>query len=96
MMLETYDIEKVIECLKEGDDDELAKYMGNSLEKPALTFVPEIQNIKDQLRNLGFKIVLMSGSGSSVFALSTNKKLINTAFKQIKGDYTVIKTSVLK
>ena len=96
MKLDTYDIEKVIKCLEDGNDEELAKCIGNSLEKPALTFVPEIKNIKDQLKNLGFKIVLMSGSGSSVFALSTNKKLINTAFKQIKGDYTVIKTSVLK
>lgn len=94
--LETYDVDKVIECLKDGNDDELVKYIGNALEKPAVTFVPEINVIKDKLKAFGLKIVLMSGSGSSVFALSTDKKLINTAFKEIQGDYTVIKTKVLK
>ena len=94
--LDTYDVDKVIECLKEGNDDELVKYIGNALEKPALTFVPEIETIKEKLKAFGLKIVLMSGSGSSVFALSTDKKLINNAFKEIQGDYTVIKTKVLK
>lgn len=96
MELETYDIDKVIACLENGDDEELANCIGNALEKPALTFAPAISEIKDKLKALGLKIVLMSGSGSSVFALSTDKKLINTAFNDIEGDYTVIKTRVIK
>lgn len=96
MKLETYNVEKVIQCLNDGNDDELAKCIGNALEKPALKFVPEINEIKEKLKAFGLKIVLMSGSGSSVFALSTDKKLINKAFKEIQGEYTVIKTKVIK
>lgn len=96
MELDTYDVDKVVESLKNGDDEMLAANIGNSLEKPAVTFVPEINVIKEKLKAFGLKIVLMSGSGSSVFALSTDKKLINKAFKEIEGDYTVIKTKVLK
>lgn len=96
MELDVFDIEKVIECLKNGDDDGLAESIGNSLEKPALTFAPEVSEIKDKLKAFGLKIVMMSGSGSSVFAMSTDKKLINKAFNEIEGDYSVIKTRVLK
>jgi 4-diphosphocytidyl-2C-methyl-D-erythritol kinase len=78
--LDTYDVDKVIEALKNGDDELLEQSIGNALEKPALELLPEIQNIKDELKSLGCKIVLMSGSGSSVFAMSTDKKLIKNAF----------------
>ena len=94
--LKTYDVDKVVQCLKDGDDDELANCIGNALEEPALEYVPEINEIKEKLKSFGLKIVLMSGSGSSVFALSTDKKLINKAFKEIEGDYTVIKTKIIK
>ena len=94
--LDVFDIDKVVECLKNGDDDTLASCIGNSLEKPAKTFVPEISQVEEKLKAFGLKVVLMSGSGSSVFALSTDKRLINKAFKEIEGDYTVIKTKVLK
>ena len=80
--LETYDVDKVIEALKNGDDELLEKSFGNALEKPALELLPEIQNIKDELKSLGCKLVLMSGSGSSVFAMSTDKKIIKEAFNK--------------
>ena len=94
--LDVYDVEKVIDCLKNGDDEELAKSIGNALEKPALKFVPEIADIEKTLRDFGFKIVMMSGSGSSVFAMSTDKNLVNNAFKTIEGNFKVIKTKVLR
>jgi 4-diphosphocytidyl-2-C-methyl-D-erythritol kinase/energy-coupling factor transport system substrate-specific component len=68
------DVELVKKALEEGDDDLLAKSIFNSLEAPAISLVPEIQVIKDKLFTAGLKIVQMSGSGSSVFALSTDKK----------------------
>lgn len=94
--LDVFDVEKVIECLKNGDDEGLANNIGNSLEKPALQFVPEIADIEQRLKDFGFKIVMMSGSGSAVFALTTDKNLVNNAFKTIEGNFQVIKTKVLK
>ena len=58
--------------------------------------VPEIQSIKEQLKNLGFKIVMMTGSGSAVFALSTDKKLIKLGAKKLEDKYNVIITKVIK
>jgi len=96
MKLDVYDIDKVIEALKEGNDENLIKYMGNSLEKPAISTVPEIQDIKNLLFAKGFKIVQMSGSGSSIFALSTDKELVKKVYKELEDDYLVFKTKVIK
>ena len=73
--------------------------IGNSLEETSISLLEEIQTIKDEMKNLDLKIVLMSGSGSSVFAMSTDKKLIKKAYKYFLKkyeDYDVEFTSVLK
>jgi len=62
------DIDKLITNLKYGRSiDGLLK---NSLEEPAFKLCPDIKKIKDYLINKGLKNVLMSGSGSTVFAIS--------------------------
>jgi len=97
MKLNIYDIDKVIECLKEGNDEELVNYIGNSLEAPAESLVPEINSVLTKMKALGLNISGMSGSGSCCFALSTDKSLIKKAAKQFDDDlYTVITTKVLK
>lgn len=90
------DIDTVVKALKEGDDDLLAESMGNSLEDAAMSLVPEIKQIKEALRNMGLKIVMMSGSGSAVFALSTDASLIKKAAKQLEDKYLVEITKVIK
>lgn len=77
------DVDKVVEALRIGDDDMLAEYMGNSLQPSAIELVPEIQTIIDYLKEQGLKLVMMSGSGSSVFALSTDKSILKRIQKQI-------------
>ena len=77
------DVDKVVEALRTGDDDMLAEYMGNSLQPSAIELVPEIQTIIDYLKEQGLKLVMMSGSGSSVFALSTDKSILKRIQKQI-------------
>ena len=90
------DIDTVVKALKEGDDDLLAESIGNSLEDAAISLVPEIKQIKDTLKASGLKIVLMSGSGSAVFALSTEQSLIKKVAKQLEDKYTVEVTKVIK
>lgn len=80
--LPVYNIDAVVKALEDGDEETLAKEVGNALEKPSINFLPEIEDIKNELKSHGFKIVLMSGSGSSVFALSTDKKLVKKVFKK--------------
>lgn len=88
-------VDDVIKALKEGDDDLLAASIGNSLEEAAIKLVPEIQQIKQTLFDRGFKIVLMSGSGSTVFALSTDSSLIKKVAKELDDHYFVEVTKVI-
>ena len=90
------DIDSVVKALKEGDDDLLAEVMGNSLEEAAMSLVPEIKEIKDKMKELGLKLVLMSGSGSTVFALSTDASLLKKAAKEFENKYVVELTKVKK
>lgn len=97
--LKTYDVEKVIKALQEGDDDLLAENIGNSLEDVSINLLPLVKEIKDEIKSLGFKIVLMSGSGSCVFALSTDRRAIKDAFNHFfekYPDYVVEMTKVRK
>ena len=96
---ETYnpvDIDTVVQALKDGDDDLLAQSIGNSLEEAAISLVPEIAQIKEALKAAGLKIVMMSGSGSAVFALSTDQSLIKKVAKQLEDKYVVEVTKVIK
>ena len=89
-------VDTVVKALKEGNDELLANSIFNVLEESSLEIVPEIQNIKDELKEIGFKIVLMSGSGSSVFALTTDKKLIKQANKKLENKYYTTTAKILK
>lgn len=91
-----HNVDTVIKALEEGDDDLLAKSIFNVLEDSSIELVPEIQTVKDELKELGFKIVMMTGSGSAVFALSTDKKLIKQGAKKLDNKYNVIITKVMK
>lgn len=50
---------------KEGEED---MYV-NDLEPPAFACIPELRTLKDRLGGLGFDVVSMSGSGTSLFCI---------------------------
>ena len=96
MDLPVGDVEKVKEALETGNDDLLAESIFNALEGPAISIVPEIQVIKNKLYATGLKIVQMTGSGSAVFDLSTDKKLIKHAARALEDQYLVEETKVIR
>ena len=96
MNLPVGDVETVLKALEEGDDELLAKSIFNALQEPAISIVPEIQVIIDKLKLAGLNIVQMSGSGSSVFALSTDAKLIRSVARSLEDQYLVEVTKVLR
>lgn len=96
MKLDVCNMDNVIKALAEGDDDLLAANLANSLQAPAVSLVPAIQTIIDELKECGLKIVQMTGSGSAVFALSTDKKLLKKVFKKFENKYQVEMAKVLK
>ena len=89
-------VDNVVRALEDGDDELLEKSIFNVLEEPSIELVPEIQTIKDELKEIGFKIVLMSGSGSAVFALTRDKKLLKMANKKLENKYYTAVAKVLK
>ena len=96
MDLETCDINNVIKALEEGDDELLANSISNALQAPAIKLVPSIQTIIDELKEKGLKIVQVTGSGSAVFALSTDKNLLKKVLKELEDKYEVEIAKVLK
>ena len=90
------DIDKVVKALETGNDDLLAESIGNSLEEASISINPEIQNVKNFLKEEGLKLVLMSGSGSSVFALSQDKKELKKVMEKIGSKWITELTRVIK
>lgn len=87
------DSQQVKEILCAHDFERLQDVIANSLEYSAFQLVPEIKEIKDDLKRMGFMAVLMSGSGSTVFALTTDTELANNAvekYKQKDGYFAVV------
>ncbi|MCQ3034879.1 MAG: 4-(cytidine 5'-diphospho)-2-C-methyl-D-erythritol kinase [Bacilli bacterium] len=89
--------EEVIEALTKGDEERLGKAMYNSLQAVSTSMNPEIQPIIDLMKSDGVSAVMMSGSGSSVFAISKNKmKLQKLYTKYEKLNLDVYLTKVIK
>ena len=89
-------IDNIVKALEEGDDDLLAESLDNYLEDAAIQLVPEISIIKNELKEQGLKIVGMSGSGSTVFALSTDRKLLKKVASIMEPHYFTELTKILK
>lgn len=96
MDLKTCNIDNVVQALENGDDDLLADNISNALQEPAIKCVPSIQTIIDELHSLGLKMVQVTGSGSAVFALSTDKVLLKKTLKQLEDKYEVELARVMK
>lgn len=88
--------EDVKKCLIENRFEDLAGFIANSLEYSACRMEPIIQDVKWVLKELGFTTVLMSGSGSTVFALSRDEALIDYAMSYFKRkDMFVCNTEII-
>ena len=96
MDLKTCNIDNVVKALEEGDDELLADNISNALQEPAIKLVPSIQTIIDELKENGLKIVQVTGSGSAVFALSTDKKLLLKCLKKLEDKYEVELAKIMK
>ena len=96
MELKMCNLDNIVKALEEGDDELLANNMYNALQEPAIKVVPQIQTIIDELKEYGLKIVQVTGSGSAVFALSTDKALLMRILKKLENKYEIDIARVLK
>lgn len=86
-------VEGVAEAIRRGDLEGLGQSTGNVLEPPAISCVPEIALIKQELKATGAPVVLMTGSGPTVFALHREKGWAErTARAVTRPGWTVLAT----
>ncbi|MCR5078657.1 MAG: 4-(cytidine 5'-diphospho)-2-C-methyl-D-erythritol kinase [Bacilli bacterium] len=91
------DTQGVVEGLRNGDEERIANSLGNDLMPPAASLVPEVKKVYEILKAQGFLIASMSGSGTSVFALTKSAKKAKEVYHKLeKTDYTVILTRTLR
>ena len=89
------DCKSMQEALENNDYDGIIHSLGNSMENAAMTLVPEIRKAKQDLLDLGFDGVLMSGSGSTVFGITKDTELLERSIDVLKKKrYFVRKTTV--
>ena len=96
MNLKVSDIKSAIKALETGDDELLEKSLSNALEEPSISLLPVIGEIKETLLSYGLKIVHMTGSGSAVFGLSTDLKLLKKIETKLEDEFTVEITKIKK
>ena len=90
-------VQDVIKALETGNDSLLAKSVFNSLEDVSMGLCPEVGKIKEMMKKDGFKVVLMTGSGSCVYAMTTNYTLaLSKYLKYEHKGYEVYLTKTLK
>lgn len=71
------------EELQKKDIFDLIENFPNDLTKPAISIVPEIQEILQELENKQARIAKMSGSGASCFAIFSDDNHLNDAQKNL-------------
>lgn len=66
------DIEKMADSIKNQDMDGVSKYAANVLESVTVPVYPEIRQLKNIMMANGALLSLMSGSGPTVFGITSN------------------------
>lgn len=85
----------IIQALERGDLEALGASLYNKLEENTLKEYSEIRKIKETMLELGARASLMSGSGSTVFAIFASRQDMEEAgayFKEAFRDYIVVGT----
>lgn len=85
------------EGLEKNDEIQIFQNLVNDLETPAFNLIPEIKQIKKELKDSGIETTVMSGSGSTVVCLIDNDHLAKRIVKQYRNrGYFAVQTKFLK
>lgn len=84
-------IDLVEQALINNDYQTFIKAIDNSLEAGAVKIVPKIKRIRKDLLKFGFDAAIMSGSGSTVFAISKDEDLVDRAVVKFVRKYHFVK-----
>lgn len=90
------DCRKMRQALINNDYDGVIQSLGNTLEQSAFKLVPQIAAIKKDLLAMGFDGALMSGSGSTVFALTRDPELLEKGAAAMRKKAAFIRKTELR
>ncbi len=79
------DTQAMVQALECGDITQVSHQAVNVLEHVTLTMYPEVSRIKNQLEKLGAQVVLMSGSGPTVFALVERERRAKRIYNEMRS-----------
>ena len=82
-----YDVKQVLEDLKNDNLKAVSEHAGNSLEEVAARLNPEINEIISAVKEEGFSLCHMSGSGASIFVICEKEKELAKLAKKIKKKF---------
>lgn len=80
------DIDGILLGLQTGDLEKITSSMGNVLENVTITEYPQIERIKDVMKEEGALNAMMSGSGPTVFGIYDDKMLARRAAARIREE----------
>lgn len=80
------DIDGILLGLQTGDLKKITSSMGNVLENVTITEYPQIESIKDVMKEEGALNAMMSGSGPTVFGIYDDKILARRAAARIREE----------
>lgn len=85
------------EGIETNDYQKVIRSLGNTLEKPSIEMVSDIEVIKQEMVQLGFDGTLMSGSGSCVFGMTLDENVLENGYKYFKNKYKFVRiTQILQ
>ncbi|MDD8049680.1 MAG: 4-(cytidine 5'-diphospho)-2-C-methyl-D-erythritol kinase [Thomasclavelia sp.] len=82
---------EMLQAINNKDYQGILDNLANTLEQPSIEMVPDIEIIKKKMLDLGFDGALMSGSGSCVFGITRNEKILDEGHKYFKEHYRTVR-----
>ncbi len=79
------DTQMMVQAIREQDPRKICDGLGNVLETVTLGIHPEVDKLKEQMKNFGADGVLMSGSGPTVFGIVLKEKRAGSIFNALRG-----------
>lgn len=90
-----YDIDIVEDAILKKDPGLLFCTMANALEEPAENQVPILNEIREEMNDLGIVRVMMTGSGSVMMGFSIDEDVLEAAEAALKERYPFVKKAVI-
>ena len=91
------DVDKLKQALENDDYDNVCHNLANTLEASSFKLNNQIEDIKKKLIEIGFDGSLMTGSGSTVFGLTRDIKILEKGYNIMREQgYFVRKTKILQ